>query len=445
MYRKIIDKLKDKNIAILGFGREGKSTYNFIRKYLPNMKLTILDKYSIDLDDDFVTKVIGNNYLDNLNDYDLIIKSPGISLKDIDISLFRDKIASQLELLLEVFRDNVIGVTGTKGKSTTSSLIYEVIRNQRDNVYLIGNIGIPVLDDIEKYNSESLLVVEMSSHQLEFVKYSPHIGMILNLYQDHLDHDGSIENYHRNKLNIFKYQNSSDYSIYSSDNSYLDKYIDDSYKSIKYTVRFDDNDISNNSCRIIDKDIYINGKVVYHDDERVLLGDSNLKNIMFVLVVCEILKLDFSKAKNVISTFKGLKYRMEFIGKYHNINFYNDTIATIPEATINAINSIDNIDTLIIGGLDRGISYEEFIEFLNKSSISNIICMPETGNYIGKKIINKNVFFVDTLEEAVNISIENTEPNMGCLLSPAAASYNQYKNFEEKGLAFEKIVKNIKN
>lgn len=445
MYRKIIDKLKDKNIAILGFGREGKSTYNFIRKYLPNMKLTILDKYSIDLDDDFVTKVIGNNYLDNLNDYDLIIKSPGISLKDIDISLFRDKIASQLELLLEVFRDNVIGVTGTKGKSTTSSLIYEVIRNQRDNVYLIGNIGIPVLDDIEKYNSESLLVVEMSSHQLEFVKYSPHIGMILNLYQDHLDHDGSIENYHRNKLNIFKYQNSSDYSIYSSDNSYLDKYIDDSYKSIKYTVRFDDNDISNNSCRIIDKDIYINGKVVYHDDERVLLGDSNLKNIMFVLVVCEILKLDFSKAKNVISTFKGLKYRMEFIGKYHNINFYNDTIATIPEATINAINSIDNIDTLIIGGLDRGISYEEFIEFLNKSSISNIICMPETGNYIGKKIINKNVFFVDTLEEAVNISIENTKPNMGCLLSPAAASYNQYKNFEEKGLAFEKIIKNIKN
>lgn len=445
MYRKIVDKLKDKNIAILGFGREGKSTFKFIRKYLPNMKITILDKYNIDLDDKLVEKVVGDKYLDNLKQYDLIIKSPGISLKEIDMRLLRNRITSQLELLLEVFRDNVIGVTGTKGKSTTSSLIYEVIRNQRNNVYLIGNIGVPVLDDVEKYNSNSILVVEMSSHQLEYVKVSPHIGIILNLYQDHLDHDGSIENYHKNKLNIFKYQNSRDYSIYSSDNYYLEKYIDNSYKGIKYTIRFDNNDLSHNSCRILDKDIYIDGRVVYHDDKRILLGDSNLKNIMFVLVVCEILNLDFTKAKKTISNFKGLKYRMEYIGKYHNINFYNDTIATIPEATINAINSIENIDTLIIGGLDRGISYEKFIEFLNNSSINNIICMPETGNYIGKKITGKNVFFVDTLEDAVNISLKNTKPNAGCLLSPAAASYNQYKNFEEKGEVFEKIVKNIKN
>ena len=166
---------------------------------------------------------------------------------------------------------------------------------------------------------------------------------------------------------------------------------------------------------------------------------------MFVLVVCEILDLDFMKAKDIISKFKGLKYRMEYIGKYHNINFYNDTIATIPEATINALNSIDNVDTLIIGGLDRGISYEDFINFLNNSSVENIICMPETGNYIGKHIVNKNVFFVDTLEEAVKTSIENTKENSCCLLSPAAASYNQYKNFEEKGSAFVEILENIKN
>ena len=450
MYRKIIEKINNKRIAILGFGREGKSTYKFIRKYLPNMRLSILDKNSIDLEDDLVDKIVGDNYLDNLNDYDLIIKSPGISLKDIDISFFRDKITSQLELLLEVFRNNIIGITGTKGKSTTSSLIYEVIRNQKDNVFLIGNIGIPVLDDIEKYNEESILVIEMSSHQLEFIKLSPHIGIILNLYEDHLDHDGSIEKYHMNKMNIFKYQSESDYSIYSDDNKYLNEYMkNDIYKGIKYTVRFDNEDIGNNTCRLIDKDVLIDNEVVYHDDDRIILGDSNLKNIMFVLTVCKILNLDYDKAKKVISTFKGLKYRMEYIGKYHNINYYNDTIATIPEATINAINSIDEVDTLIIGGLNRGISYDEFIDefikFLNNSNISNIICMPETGYLIGKMIENKNVLYADSLDEAVSLSVQYTSPNKSCLLSPAAASYNSFKNFEEKGQYFENLVKNIKN
>ena len=446
MYKKIIDKLKNKNIAILGFGREGKSTYHFIRKYLPDMKIDILDKYSIDIDDSGVNKIIGDNYLDNLDKYDLIIKSPGISLKDVDISIYRDKITSQLELLLEIFRNNIIGITGTKGKSTTSSLVYEVLRNQRDNVFLIGNIGIPVFDDIELYNDESILVVEMSSHQLEFVKYSPHIGIILNLYEDHLDHDGTLEKYHSNKLNIFKYQNNSDFAIYSDDNDYLNKYMSDSiYKGIKYTVRFDYEDVSFNSVGIKDKSVYIDGEVVYIDKERVLLGDANLKNIMFVLAVCKILNLDFSLAGEVISKFKGLKYRMEYVGKYKGINFYSDTIATIPEATMNAVKSIDNIDTLIIGGLDRGISYEEFIDFLNESNIRNIVCMPETGNYIGKRIVNKNVFYADTLEEAVLLSINNTAKDMCCLLSPAAASYNQFKNFEEKGQAFVEILKKHKN
>ena len=446
MYKKIVDKLKNKNIAILGFGREGKSTYKFIRKYIPNMNLTILDKNSFELDDKLINKVSGDNYLDDLDKYDLIIKSPGISLKDININSFKDKLTSQLELLLEVFKNNIIGITGTKGKSTTSTLLYEVIKKERGNVFLVGNIGVPVFDEIELYNENSILVVEMSSHQLEFIKVSPHIGIILNLYEDHLDHDGSLDKYHHNKLNIFKYQNSSDYCIYSSDNDYLNKYMSNStYKGIKYTVRFDFEDISNNSIRIKDKDIYINGEIVYKDKDRILLGDANLKNIMFVLTVCKILNLDFSMAYDVISKFRGLKYRMEYVGKYCNINFYSDTIATIPEATINAINSIENIDTLIIGGLDRGINYSDFIKFLNKCSVRNIVCMPETGYFIGKRLNNKNVFYVDTLEEAVDVSIKNTISGMSCLLSPAAASYNQFKNFEEKGIAFLEILKKFKN
>ena len=440
MINKIINKLKNNNIAILGFGKEGKSTYNFIRRYLPDIKLTVIDKNEISLIDNNITIISGDDYLDNINNYDLIIKSPGISLKDIDID--EEKITSQLELLLEVDKDNIIGITGTKGKSTTSSLIYEVIKNQYDNTYLVGNIGTPIFDEIELFDKDSLLVVEMSSHQLEYIKYSPHIAVMVNLYIDHLDHDGSIEKYHKNKMNIFKYQNSNDYSIYADDNDYLIKEMNSyDYKGIKYTVRFDYNNLGNNSIRIKDKDIYFEDKIIYTDDKRKILGDHNLKNIMFVLGVGIILDLDISKCGDVIKEFNGLKYRMEFIGKQHDIYFYNDTIATIPEATINAIETIGNVDTLIFGGLDRGLDYNEFIKYLNSSNISNFICMPTTGNIIGKQLINKNIYFVNTLEEAYKTSLECTKKNMSCLLSPAAASYEYFKNFEEKGKLFEELVK----
>ncbi len=444
---KIIEKLKDKNIAILGFGREGKSTYNFIRKHLPEKHLTIIDKANITCDDNLVTLVTGDDYLNDLGKYDLIIKTPGISLKDIDYSSFKDSITSQLELLLEVDRENIIGITGTKGKSTTTTLMYEVLRNQRDNVYLLGNIGIPVLDKIEEYNEESLLVIEMSSHQLEFIKHSPHIAVILNLFQDHLDHAGSLEHYHNNKMNIFKYQTSDDFAIYSDDNIYLNNKMKEfDIKSNKYNVRFDMDNVFGNSVRTDGKHIYINGEDVYTDGDRKLIGEHNLKNIMFVLTISKILGLDLDKARSVILNFAGLKYRMEYLGKYHDIKYYSDTIATIPDATENAVKAIKDVDTLIFGGLDRGIDYTGFIEFLKNSSINNLICMPSTGTKIGhilEEVCDKNIKYADTLEEANRLAILYTKKGMSCLLSPSAASYEYFKNFEEKGDAFEKIVKEM--
>ena len=445
MIENIIEKLKDKNIAILGFGREGQSTYHFIRKYLGEKRITILDQKSISIDDSNVTLITGEDYLKHLEEFDLIIKTPGVSLKDIDLTNIEDKITSQLELLLEVNRKNIIGITGTKGKSTTSTLTYEVLKDQLGDVYLLGNIGVPVLDEIDHYQDNTTLVIEMSSHQLEFIHQSPHIACILNLYEDHLDHTGTIEKYHQSKLNIFKYQTEDDYAIYSDDNSYLQDYMNyGSYLGKKYTVRFDFLNQIGNSTRLLDHDVFINDKVVYHDDKRMILGDHNLKNIMFVLTIVSILGLDFEKAKSIISHFHGLKYRMEYIGKYHDIHFYNDTIATIPEATINAVKAIGNVDTLIFGGLDRGIDYQEFISFLRDSSIHNLICMPTTGVMIGKELENsdKNVLFVNTLEEAYEKALIYTNKEMSCLLSPAAASYEFFKNFEEKGKKFEEIVKN---
>ena len=232
MINRIIDIIKDKNILILGFGREGKTTYNFIREYLPNKKVTILDENSVTLGDDNTEVIITNITHDILKNYDLIFKSPGISLKNIDTDDLN--ITSQLELLLEVNRNNVIGVTGTKGKSTTSSLIYSVIKNFKDNTYLLGNIGIPIFEMIDNFDDDTTLVIECSSHQLEFIKTSPHIGIILNLHPEHLDHYRSLNDYYNAKLNMFKYQNSNDYILY--DDSIKD-YID--ADSIKIDINKD--------------------------------------------------------------------------------------------------------------------------------------------------------------------------------------------------------------
>ena len=453
MIDRIISKLKDKKLAILGFGKEGKSTYSFIRKYLKDIHLTIIDMKDISNDEVFVGDnnvdfICGENYLSNLEIYDYIIKAPGVSLKDVKDIKVKEKVTSQLELLLEVNRDNIIGVTGTKGKSTTSSLLYEVFKDQNYDVYLLGNIGVPVLDNIELYKDDTLLVIEMSSHQLEFIEVSPHIGIVLNLFQDHLDHAGDLKHYHDNKMRMFKFQNENDIALYGDDNKYLhDRVVNDGYKSIFYDIRFDDSVGNENSVRIKDKSIYLNNELLYVDGKRNLLGDHNLNNIMFIMTVAKLKGLDLEKAKETISNFKGLKYRMECVGSFNDITYYNDTIATIPEATINAIKAIGNVDTLIFGGMDRHIEYGEMIDFLEKSSITNLVCMPTTGFIIGnilKEKCDKNIFFVNTLEEAYQVSKVNTAKGMSCLLSPAAASYEFFKNFEEKGKAFEEIVRGDK-
>lgn len=445
MYNKILEKLKNKNIAILGFGKEGKSTYNFIRKY-SNQKLTILDKNDIIKNNEYLKEdkniniITGDNYLNNINDYDLIIKAPGIALLDIDIK--EEKITSQLELILEINKKNIIGITGTKGKSTTTSLLYKIIKEQNDNTFLLGNIGNPILDYIEQFNDESILVIEMSSHQLEYVKESPHIGVILNLYQDHLDHTGTLEKYHNDKMHMFKYQEKNDIGIYDGQNEYLINIINKN----KYNSKLLNFKVNEKA------DIYVENNKIYYNDEMIydgnqkrnLIGNHNLKNIMVALLIAKLLNLDIKKATKTINDFNPLEHRLELVGTYNNITYFNDTIATIPEATINGINGLGNVDTLIFGGMDRNIDYNNFIEFLKKSNISNLIGLPETGYKICKELknTNKNIYTVETIDEAVDIADKVTKKNHICLLSPAASSYNKFKNFEEKGNYYKNIIKN---
>ena len=449
MINSIINDINSYNkVLILGFGREGKSTYNLIRKYLPDKHLYIADGNSKLLEinpelnnDSNIDVILGESYLDNLNDYDLIIKSPGINFKFVDYSSFEDKITSQVDLFLRHSICKTIGVTGTKGKSTTSSLIYHVLSNMGLKTVFAGNIGIPVFEKLDEVDTDTVFVMELSCHQLKFVKSSPNISVLLNLYEEHLDLYKSYEDYIFAKLNIFKYQKDGDYKIWGLDSPDSKKYFKEEKNTYTYST---ENTV--NGVTIKDDGLYLNNELVYlKSRKRNILGEHNYYNIAPVLIVSSILNLDLNKVCDLIDEFKPLEHRLEYVGKYNDIDFYNDSISTIPMATINCINAVENAYTIIIGGLDRGIDYTDLINYLYKSEkIKVIICLKDTGYTIADKLIsmnsNKTILKAIDMKDVVKLAYKYTEKGMACMLSPAAASYNTYKNFEERGKDFKKKI-----
>lgn len=433
----MIDKLREyfagKRILILGFGREGQSTYRLLRKLLPEQKLWIADRKELEIDDMLVECRSGEEYLEGLAEFDLIMKSPGISFANLDVEGFREKISSQMEVLLQFFEGRTIGVTGTKGKSTTSSLIYQTLKDQDVSSLLLGNIGLPVFDMIDEIDREMVLVLEMSSHQLEFMDVSPRIAVLLNIYPEHLDHYRSFDEYVQAKCNIFRFQNEEDVVLCGDE---VREYI----RGVKgetwgVGTRSDD------TVRLDDGIVMILGREAYRADmPRKLIGDYNLRNIMFALGVAEILKLDMNKAAQSVSDFETLKHRLEYVGEYDGVKYYDNSIGTVPAATVAAVEALGDVDTLIIGGMDRGLDYEEFAEWLKDGEIRNVICMPETGWQIAK-MLGEKARKVETLDDAVNLAKEITRRGKSCLLSPAAASYGFFKNFEEKGDKFQELVR----
>lgn len=446
MVKELINYFKDKKIIILGFGREGVSTYKLIREYLPEQKLYIGDGNKSILDtNDFLKSdknvyiICGKDYLNGLEKYDIIMKTPGISFVGMDISPFKEKIKSQIELLLEFFDVTTIGVTGTKGKSTTSSLIYKVLNEQNVNCMFMGNIGIPVFDMVDKIEEGMTIVLELSSHQLEYVQKSPNISILLNIFEEHLDHYDSYQGYIDAKCNIYKYQKENDFLLYNIDNEMLQKNVKE-VLSNRIKISLNNNDGANVYYK--DGFVYYNGKKIYDNSTpRNLIGDYNLNNIMFVLTISEILGLNLKRSIDSISTFKTLPHRLEFVGNFDDVLYYDNCIGTTPEATIEVIKALGNVDSLIIGGMDRGIDYSGFIEFLNSSKIGTIICMPKTGHDIATKLDKVNAICVETLEEAVDTAKKVTQKGKSCLISPAAASYGFFKNFEEKGDRFKALVR----
>ncbi len=429
---KLVLFFKDKSIAILGFGREGKSTLDIL-KDIGCKNVAVLDKNDVDKNAARgCTLHCGDNYLDFINEYDIIMKSPGIALFDSLSADVKEKITSQTDLFLRFCDNKIIGITGTKGKSTTSSLIEHIMNYCGKKAVLIGNIGIPPLSVIDSLEKDTIVVCEMSCHQLEYVKASPQTAVLLNIYEEHLDHYVNFNAYKAAKENIYMYQIEGDLLIYNKE---LENSAINSLLAEKISVSQD-----------YTADVYLDGSDIIFFDKKIpfeklspkLEGHHNLYNIAAALTAAVKNGCDINKAAEAVSLFNGLEHRMETVRTVNGVKYVNDSISTIPLATINAVKTF-NADTLIIGGMDRGINYEILTNFLNGEAVKNIICLPDSGYRIADTLNTRsNVIKVKNMEEAVQKASEVSKNC--CVLSPAAASYGFYKNFEERGKHFKDLV-----
>jgi UDP-N-acetylmuramoylalanine--D-glutamate ligase len=459
MIAKLKSVFDNKSLALLGFGREGRSTYTLLRQVFPQKVLTIIDENEAIREDSTLKNdtnllfVTGENCMQYIDNYDIAIKSPGIPSNSLPSALERAIITSQTDIFLQCYGPQSIGITGTKGKSTTASLVYHILKNAGLNAMLVGNIGIPPFDCIAEIKPESIVVLELSSHQLEYISHSPHIAVLLNIFQEHLDHYHSYLDYQLAKLNIGKYQGPSDYFIYNNDNEAVKSLIHTLNSTKHIELPFSPEPQSEAAIRITNNQVVLNleGKITKLYDisaGQPLKGHHNLYNIMAAATACYLSGVNTGLLDSGIRSFKGLEHRIEPVGEYNGISWYNDSIATIPEATIEAVKTLQNVDTLILGGFDRGIEYDILYPFLNTSGISNIIFIGGAGERMMREftvygVENITFYTAEDYAKVVTVASNITAKGKICLLSPAAASYDMFKNFEERGNMYKKNVRNL--
>lgn len=416
---------KNKKVLILGFGREGRSTFRLLKEVGTYSALAVSDMKSVDLQDsEDVILYSGKDYLSLLDEYDIVFKSPGVVLPRKN-SEYKCRITSQTEIFLRCYGKQVVGITGTKGKSTTSSLMYHILSRNNVPCILAGNIGIPVFDIIDELTPETVVVFEMSCHQLEHLTVSPSTAVFLNLYEDHLDHYGEFSLYCEAKKNIYKHQNADDTLFCNPENLPTEN----ECKAHKVTI----------DASFLPKGI---------SDVSPLRGEHNLYNIAAVYEVCKMLGVTEEGFVSTLPSFKPLAHRLEYIGKVDGVEYFDDSISTTVESTISAINSLPNAGSVLIGGMDRGIDYTGLVNFLPTCKLDDVIFMYDSGKRIydavienvGNGKVTANFVYVPDLKSAVEYARANTETGKACILSPAAASYGVFKNFEERGNEFKRLV-----
>ncbi|MCA9371312.1 UDP-N-acetylmuramoyl-L-alanine--D-glutamate ligase [Candidatus Woesebacteria bacterium] len=401
--------LEGKKILIVGYGKEGKTTKAYLESVLSHPNIAVVDAKD------------GPQYLDAQHEFDIAIRSPSVHPSKLTIPT-----TTATNIFFANCENMIIGVTGSKGKSTSTSLIHHFLSHAGKDARLVGNIGTPALSELLKpYSPETIFVMELSSYQLMDCVYSPHIAVVTTLFPEHMNFHGSVEKYYEAKKHIIIHQAVEDYYIFNPQFTQLMQWVKETQATSIPEKKFD-----------VDMQL------------TPLKGEHNLHNIRLALTACEILGIDAKQAMTHLGTFQPLPHRLEFIGTYHDIDFYDDAISTTPESTMAALNTLQFVGTLFLGGEDRGYDFRTLVKELHVLEIGAIVLFPDSGTKIKELIekeegYNPRMLVTDSMHDAVAFAYEHTPQGSICLLSTASPSYSIWKNFEEKGDMFAEEVKRL--
>lgn len=438
---------KGKKFFVLGMARSG---YEAALVLSQANKVLITDRKEQELfkvkelEDNGVKVVITEDPIDLLDEtYDYVVKNPGIKLDHpivIKAGILNIPVINEVEVAYQYLPNvKIIGITGSNGKTTTTTLIYEILKHANLPVHLGGNIGYPLCSLVNKCNDGDILVLEISGHQLHDVKdFKTDISVMTNLSEVHIDHFGSYENYKYNKSLIFRHHTDKDIAILNKENSDVMEVT----KNIKSKKLYFSSKNKADAC-IINDCIFINNKEVININDIKIKGMHNYENIMCALLVAKEFNVSDDVIYEVLSNFNGVEHRIEFVKNVNGVNFYNDSKATNVKSTQIALNTFKNPTILILGGLDRGHSFEGLKDYLKNTKA--IVCYGETKNRIKEfaDSIGIECYVVNDIIEATKCSYELSNRGDIVLLSPACASWDQFKCFEDRGNLFKEIVNGL--
>ncbi len=435
---------KNKKVFILGMAKSGYEAAKLLSK---DNKVLITDmkeqnkQHVEDLISRGVEYVITDKPEELLDDsYDMMVKNPGILPTHKCVQKARElniKIINEVELAYSYLpRDiKIIGITGSNGKTTTTTLVYEFLKAAKKSVCLGGNIGYPLCSLVDKIKPEDILLLEISDHQLvDMYDFKCDISALLNLSETHLDLHGTYDNYKKAKKKIFNNQIESDIAILNYDDKEVMQLTSDVKVQKKYFSVKEKKDV------YIENDIIKIGNFELNTKDIKLKGIHNYENIMAALLIIDTLGIDLECTRDVLKNFNGVEHRIEFVREINGVTYYNDSKSTNPVATITALNTFTNPTILLLGGFERNQNFNELSDYLGH--VKCIICYGETKNRIKEFADKQNIkcFAFDSLKESIQKAVEISERNDTVLLSPASASWDQYDNFETRGNEFKETI-----
>lgn len=454
--------IKGKYVAIMGMGVSNTPLIKYLMDLDAN--ITVFDKKTEDelgksLIEEYLLQGVqfslGEDYLNNLHGYDVIFRSPGIRpdippiQKEIDRGAM---LTSEIEQLIELCPAKVIGVTGSDGKTTTTTLIYKMLVEEGHHCYLGGNIGTPIFAQIDEMTPEDIIVLELSSFQLMTLRRSPNISVVTNVSPNHLDIHKSYQEYIDAKKNIFKYQTENDIVVLNYDNDITRDFSVEAKGEVRFFSRRQKLEkgvmLEDNEIKIVDGS---KKESVINIDDILLLGMHNVENACTAIAaVKDLVKVD--TIVKVLTTFKGVEHREEFVRELNGVKWYNDSIGSSPTRTIAGLASFKEKVILIAGGYDKHLDYTDMGKYI-LDHVKILILLGQTKEKIKQATLKEQkerdngevlpIFECSTLEEAVEIAYKNSVNGDIVFFSPASASFDMFKNFVERGRKFKDLVNNL--